>query len=157
PMPQLKRRENSPQDSHALSLASAQADHRLRRERARYFREGWCPNETQLLLLKAALLSDDAAIDAWHQWNRSVDIETLDEGSNRLIPLLSYNLERLGLGTDDSARFRGYRRKTWFRNQLSLRTLESTLESFRRIDLDAIVLKGIPLAFLYYPDASTRP
>lgn len=152
-----KRLELASYDRGARWPEHAQFDRALSRRHARYFGEGWCPSETQLLLLKAALLSGDAAIDAWHRWSSSVDIETRDEGSNRLLPLLSYNLERVGLRTAHSDMLRGYRRHTWFRNQLQMRTFESILASFRRIDLDAVVLKGIPLAFLFYPDSSTRP
>jgi hypothetical protein len=127
------------------------------RTRDAYSGEGWCPTEPQLLLLKAALLSGDEAIDAWRQWISFVDIETLDEGSNRLLPLLSYNLDRLGLRTPYSDRLRGYRRQTWFRNQLQMRTFVSILTSFKQIGLEAVVLKGISLAFLFYPDSSIRP
>jgi hypothetical protein len=127
------------------------------RTREAYSGEGWCPTETQLLLLKAALLSGDEAIDAWHRWVGSVDLESLDEGSNRLLPLLSYNLDRLGLRTPHSDRLRGYRRQTWFRNQLQIKTFESILTSLRQIGLDSVILKGIPLAFLFYPDSSIRP
>jgi|GEM_PF-2074612 len=66
-----------------------------------------------------------------------------------LLPLLSYNLDRMGLRTRYSYKLRGNRRQTCFRNRLQMRTFESTLVRFHRIVLDALVLKGIPLHFCF--------
>ena len=53
---------------------------------------GLLPTKEQELLLKAALLKGEEAIKAWHEWKTCVDIEFIDHGSNRLLPLLYFNL-----------------------------------------------------------------
>jgi hypothetical protein len=52
------------------------------------YKQGGCwPTEQQELLLKAALLKGEPAIQAWERWVSQVDINDLDQGSLRLTPL----------------------------------------------------------------------
>jgi len=45
----------------------------------------------QRLLLRAALLSGQDAIHAWENWIANVDIDRIDTGSYRLLPLLYHS------------------------------------------------------------------
>ena len=117
----------------------------------------WRPEALQQLLLKAALLSGPAAVGAWRAWSTRADLERLDEGSNRLLPLLSANLDRLGVSDDASGRLRGYRRRTWYVNQVKMKQLEVVLDAFARAGIATSILKGAALARAFYPDPSLRP
>ena len=52
------------------------------------------PTHEQELLLKAALLTGEACRKAWKAWKSRIDIENLDYGSSRLLPLASLLLVR---------------------------------------------------------------
>ena len=119
--------------------------------------EGWRPTDDQLLLLRAALLDGDDALAAWRVWSASADVERLDQGSNRMLPLVSYNLDRLGVSDPLSARLRGYRRQTWYKNQIWLSEMARFLAEFERAGLQTLVLKGTALVLLFYPDCGLRP
>jgi hypothetical protein len=119
--------------------------------------EGWRPTEEQLLLLQAALFDGEDALAAWRAWSARADIERLDPGSNRMLPLVSYNLDRLGVDDPLSARLRGYRRQTWYKNQIWLSEMARFLAEFERAGLQTLVLKGTALVLLFYPDCGLRP
>lgn len=52
------------------------------------------PTEDQSLLLRAGLLSEDDAIEAWHQVEPHLDLQRLGQASQRLPPLVYANLRR---------------------------------------------------------------
>ncbi len=56
---------------------------------------GWYPTRQQELLLRAALLDGDSARESWKEWRSAIDIDLIDLGSQRLLPLLYRNLNRL--------------------------------------------------------------
>jgi len=80
--------------------------------------EGDCwPTREQELLLRAALLQGNDAINAWHEWKSSVDIEQLDQGSYRLLPLLYRSLHIDGVEDPLMNKLKGVYRMTWYKNQ----------------------------------------
>jgi Uncharacterised nucleotidyltransferase len=94
-------------------------------------------SRTQQLLLKAAILSNSGAIAAWQQWKSEVDIETLDDASNVLLPQLYQNLLAHGIDDPEMARLKGVYRRTWYGNQLQLKTL--------KLVLGALAARNIPV------------
>ena len=73
-----------------------------------YMHEGGCwPTWEQESLLKAALLQGEEAIKAWHKWKSRVDVDQLDPGSLRLLPLLYRNLRTHGVEDPLMNRFKG--------------------------------------------------
>jgi Uncharacterised nucleotidyltransferase len=123
----------------------------------RYERSTSWPNPAQTLLLRAALLEGDPARHAWQHWQASIDVEHLDEGSFRLLPLLYGNLTRLEVRSPWLARFRGVHRQSWYRNQLLFRRTAGTLRALAAAGIETIVLKGVPLALEHYRDEAVRP
>ncbi len=57
------------------------------------------PEGTHLALLRAALLDGEAAAAAFREWRENIVFDDLDGGSFRLLPLLRWNLGRLGVKT----------------------------------------------------------
>ena len=115
------------------------------------------PDPAQRWLLEAALRDGDAAVGAWRQWVRAIEFDEMDAASQRLIPLLARNLERLDIDHPDRGRMRGIHRYWWSRNQILLHRLPQVLDVLRAERIDAMVLKGIPLALRYYDDIGLRP
>jgi hypothetical protein len=120
--------------------------------------KGGCwPNQNQEYLLKASLLKGKEAIDAWHEWKSNVDVDQLDMGSHRLLPLLYRNLHTQGVEDPLMAKFKGIYRHTWYKNQMLFHKIAAILNEFHNNDIQTMVLKGAALAELYYRDFGLRP
>ena len=93
----------------------------------------------QKLLLKACVLEGKEAIKAWQEWKESVDIETLDDGSNSILSQLYHNLVANQVEDWHMARLKGIYKRTWYNNQLLLKKLQNILEAFQESNIDTIV------------------
>ncbi len=118
---------------------------------------GPLPDPLQRSLLEAALRRDEVALDAFRSWERQVDLDTLEDASARLVPLLWWNLERLGVESRDARRMRGMHRYFWSRNQLHLRHGREVAQILAARDVPVMALKGTPLAVACYEDLGLRP
>ena len=115
------------------------------------------PREEHALLLQAALLTGDDALQAWTRWRSTADVERLDEGAKRLLPLLSANLDRLGVQDAVLARFVSLRRQVFFVNTARIAEAAGVLRLLESAAIDTIVLKGAALVSLNYPSRGLRP
>lgn len=118
---------------------------------------GFWPTRQQELLLRAALLQGKEAIDAWHEWKSRVDIDRLDPGSLRLLPLLYRNLRIRGVEDPLMNKFKGVYRLTWYENQMLFHNMATLLRSFHNAGIQTMILKGAALTLLYYGDYGLRP
>jgi hypothetical protein len=100
-------------------------------------------SRAQKLLLRAATLSDPGAIAAWQQWKSEVDIETLDDASNVLLPQLYQNLLAHGVDDPEMARLKGVYRRTWYGNQLQIKALNLVLAALAAHNIPVIRLGAI--------------
>ncbi|GBE01139.1 MAG TPA: hypothetical protein ENH07_03955 [Nitrospirae bacterium] len=119
--------------------------------------EGCRPDKQQELLLRAGLLQGKRALAAWEEWRSYVDIDNIDEGSYRLLPLLYRNLSRLGVKDPVMHKLKGTYRLTWYKNQTLFHHMASLVRSFHACGLETLILKGAALAPLYYNDCGVRP
>src|SRR4051812_37038860 len=71
--------------------------------------------ELERLLLRAALLDGDAALDAWERAKRLP--RHIDDAPYRPLPLLYRNLSALGVDDPDMERLKGVYRHCWSSNQ----------------------------------------
>ncbi len=120
-------------------------------------RPGHWPSPEGLQVLRIALLEGEPVERGWRGLRPRFDLDRLDEGSTRLIPLLERNLRRHGLENPWSDRMRGVYRYWWAHNQLLLGRLGVLL---RALDMEAVptlVLKGVGVSARYYGDAGLRP
>jgi hypothetical protein len=120
-------------------------------------RPGWWPTAEQDQLLRAALLTGDESRAAWDAWQTSVDITRIDEGSARLLPLLSRHGARLAMAPPLASRLRDRYRNSWSHNQVLFRQVAALLGAFRESGIDTMLLKGVALAVLHYRDDGARP
>jgi len=121
---------------------------------------GFWPTEQQELLLRAALLNGRDAADAWKEWRSRVDIDDinlLDPGSYRLLPLLYRNLNNQGVEDPLMMRLKGVYRLTWYKNQMLFHAMANILRSFHDAGIETMVLKGAALTLLCYKDYGLRP
>jgi len=117
----------------------------------------WRPSAQQVRLLRAGLLERDPAREAWREWRRDGgDIDELEQGAFRLLPLVYRNLGE-DFEDPDAARLKGIYRRSWTVNQLSMRVGRRALEALRGAGLEPLVLKGAALLPTAYRDAGARP
>ena len=116
------------------------------------------PTREQELLLRAALLQGEAALQAWQDWKTQVNLEQeLDMGSYRLMPLLYRNLRTLGVDDPLMGKLRGIYGREWYKNQMLFRAMAEVLRLFHAAGIETIILKGAALTLLYYQDHGLRP
>lgn len=121
-------------------------------------RDGGCwPTTRQETLLAAALASGDAAVRAWYAWGADSDLDQIDSGSRRLLPMVYRTLQRAGVSGPSLARLKSVYRHSWYTNQLLLANAATVLRAFEREGIQTLVLKGAALTALYYQDAGVRP
>jgi Uncharacterised nucleotidyltransferase len=116
---------------------------------------GLFPTADQEALLRAALCSPP---ELEPSLRRRLDRERLDLDypSLTLIPLLHRNLARHDADPGLSERLSGIHRWSWHRNQLLFAALSSALSALRAAGVEALLIKGVPLALGAYDDAGAR-
>jgi len=120
-------------------------------------RRGVWPTEPQQLLLQAALLDAPIATRAWTKWQEMVQIDAIDAASWRLIPLAYVNLKRLGVEDPLLLQAKEIRLYHWRCNQRLFQQSSIFLDQLQQLKIPVVVLKGVALAHLYYPDTGARP
>lgn len=121
------------------------------------FPGGCWPTPQQENLLRAALAQDESALDAWRAWRVEADLDALDQGSYRLLPLAYRNLACLGARDPLMPRLKGSYRRAWFENQLLFHRRAVLLRAFNAAGIPTMLLKGAALAPVYYKDYGLRP
>lgn len=125
-------------------------------EHSMEFMGGSWPTASQLLLLHAAFSERDSALAAWEQWKQRVDFGTIDNPSQKLLPLVYRRLTDLGLSDPLLGRLKGYYRLTWYKNQQLFHQAAPVLGSLAKAGIPSLALKGPALAVLYYHDLGLR-
>ncbi|MFN9372657.1 MAG: nucleotidyltransferase family protein [Planctomycetaceae bacterium] len=118
----------------------------------------WQPSRLQTLLLHACLDSDpNSARRHFGEWQRQLDLDHIDFGSYRLLPLLWKRIEALAFDSRDRERIKGVYRRTWYANQLVLARASLLVQSLAARQIPTMVIKGAPLALCDYGDPGQRP
>ncbi len=119
------------------------------------FRRLRLPRE-HLLALRAALLEGEEAQGAFAEWRRSVDFDTTDAPSYRLLPLIYRNLGS-GPGDDpDLGRMAGIYRRTWVLNTIQLREGERAIAALSEMGIPTVLLKGAAMIARWTDDPGVR-
>ncbi|MEB3829142.1 nucleotidyltransferase family protein [Phormidium sp. CCY1219] len=114
------------------------------------------PTFEQKRLLQAAVETSEKAIAYWEEWSASVNIETLDSESYRLLPLLYRNLSQYHIGDRPLAKLKGVYRRTWCENQVIFKKLTEILQEFEAASIPSLLIKDAALCLLYYSDIGER-
>jgi hypothetical protein len=111
----------------------------------------------QRVLLQAAILEKQSALEAWQQWRNRVDIEKLDSGSHHLLSLLYPNLIRHGIEDSHLSRLKVVYRRTWYANQLLVKSFGSILQGLQTAGIRSLVIGEMALVSTCYSDYGHRP
>jgi hypothetical protein len=120
-------------------------------------RTGPWPTPHERLLLEAALLDGDAARAAWQRWRSLADLDALDAGAQRLLPLLYRRLVALGVDDPELGRLKGVYRRSWYENQRLFHRAGAALTVLHGAGIETLVLKGAALSVGHYRDLGARP
>lgn len=112
---------------------------------------------SQELLLRAALLDDEPALEAWRRWKQVDSVTDTDHDSGRLFPLLCRHLLSLGIEDPDLPVLKSAYRHQWLANQHRLKRAEAALGVLHQAGIGTMVLKGAALALRHYGDLGVRP
>lgn len=113
-------------------------------------------NQEQQLILQAALLQGEAAINSWQRWRTLINIDDVDQDSYRLLPLLYRNLSAHNVTDPYIGRLKGVYRRIWVENQVWFQQIRSILGSFQEADIKIMLLKDPALNLHYYQDYGLR-
>ncbi len=111
----------------------------------------------QELLLRAALCQGEEALSAWRAWSNLVNLASIDGGSARLLPLLYHNLQLNCVADPPIGKLLEEYVQTWCHNEILFHELGNLLRSFQTNGIETLLLKGAPLALLFYKDLGLRP
>ncbi len=118
---------------------------------------GCWPDESQTQLLRAALLDGEEAREAYREWRRRApDLDAVDAGSYRILPLLADTMGRLGVHDELLARAAGIRRHAWSKNQLRAHRVAPAIRALQGAGIPVLILKGTAMTALYYGSAGLR-
>ena len=122
-------------------------------------RRQYLPSPEQEMLLKASLLEGHQALEAWQTWNESVNLDSLDPQSYRMMPLLHRNLSRLGVSFGRNfMKIKGISRLCWYKNSLLIASLKTVLDKMNFLGISPLALKGTALVLGgYYENPGLRP
>jgi hypothetical protein len=118
---------------------------------------GCWPTRAQELILRAAVLQGEPALDAWNEWRRTVNLDVIDYGSHRMVPQLYRNLQRHGVKDPLMERLKGVYRYYLYKNEILLHRIGSLLAAFEEAGIQTMALKGAALIQLYYRESGVRP
>lgn len=121
--------------------------------------DGRWPTPAQLLLLRVALAEDaTTAGAAWRAWRAGGgDVDALDVGSTRLLPLVSRTLREHGVQDPDLGRLRGLHRRSWYVNQRLVHQAASALVALGAAGIPTLLLKGAALVATHETELAVRP
>lgn len=120
-------------------------------------RDAWRPTPHQELLIHAAMDEGARGLAAWETWSAEANLDRLDVGSTRILPLLYRNLLALGVSHPAMSGFGKFYRHTWATNQLTIRQMGEVIAEFEKRGVQTLVLKGAALMVRYYKDLGVRP
>lgn len=131
-------------------------------------RVGCLPTPQQELLLRASLLEGQEARAAWQEWRQtnidqledpsSWNLDKLDDGSCRLVPLLFMNIKNIQpVQSSLHDKFKAGYIRTFCRNESLFYKTTNALLALENAGIKTLLLKGAALALLYYKDSALRP
>ena len=118
---------------------------------------GCFPNEDQELLLKTAFSKADKCIDSWRKWKSRADIDNLDYGSFRLLPLVYQRLTSQGVEDPLLMRLKSVYRYILAKNHQMFFKVIPILKALHENKIDTMLLKGTALTIRNYRSFALRP
>jgi hypothetical protein len=114
------------------------------------------PNQTQRLLLRAALDPPESAVKQFAAWSQLVDLNDVVGTGYRLLPLVDQNISSRLTDSTLQRRLRGIARHAWLRNSLRLRLWSSIMDTLAERQIPFLLMKGTAMMALLGDAAALR-
>ena len=115
------------------------------------------PSAVERLLLIAACRRDETAGRAWTEWLAARGPALATPASERLFPLVWWNLQRLGVSGPDVDTLKPFYRTSWGSAHILAGAAARATKSLRDAGIPAIVVGGVAIGSRYYDAAPLRP
>lgn len=116
------------------------------------------PTETQLDLLKAALLPAEQAATAWRRWKaRRLQFETLDQPSGRMLTQVWANRDAAAISAKDRAVLKRLYHRTLASNAAELSGALEIIPLLVDAGIPVLIFKGADLIAIYPEHLGLRP
>jgi len=115
------------------------------------------PTAEQQLLLRACLLNETEALQAWNEWQQHFESGSTDATNRRLFPALYSNLTKQKITGPLIDRFKEEYNRAWVHNQFAFNSAAKIISCFQQAGIATILLKGSGLILTIYEDAGLRP
>lgn len=114
------------------------------------------PTTSEELLLQAALLSDQLAIEAWKKWKEREEIDEVGAASQRLLPLVFQNLKKQGINDPLMDKMKGVYRYLFAENHASFHAYRPFFEELNRREIPFMFLNEAAVLLTVYSDFGLR-
>lgn len=109
------------------------------------------------LLLRAALLQGDGAATAWIRWESEFGLDHADGATLNLVPQIYRNLIAQGVEPESLKHLKGIYRHQWAKSQSRLPSLAEVFGAMHRESVTCVMLGGLAMRMIYYPESGFRP
>ncbi len=120
----------------------------------------WQPSPQHHALISVALAPTAAVAETWARYRNEVPVDaldTLDGGARRLVPLVAWRLREAGIDDAGTAPLRADLSASMLAARATMSSFAAVVETFEEAGFETLVLKGVGIAPLAYPDPGTRP
>lgn len=101
--------------------------------------------------------NNEDALIALKKWQTSLDLDRIDAGSYRLLPLVTWRLHELRHQSNIPPIFWGCLRQSWVSSKQMQKTAVAAIKHLNEKGVPALIFKGLMLDLVAYPKHGLRP
>ena len=117
----------------------------------------YLPNDSERLLLQALLAEDESAVIAAKAWLDTVDLDDLNLGIQRMVPLLYFRMRVWGMQHPCRPKVKAIYQYYWLADKRLRHQTEEVINILSELATPLVILKGLALGSTVYPDTACRP
>ena len=117
----------------------------------------YLPTASEHLLLQALLAEDESAVIAAHAWLDTVELEAINQGVQRMVPLLYFRMRAWGMQHPLRPKVKVIYQYYWLADKRLRYQTEEVINILSGLASPLVLLKGLALGSTVYPDTACRP
>lgn len=117
----------------------------------------YLPNASERLLLHALLDEDETAVIAAKAWLDTVNLDAINHGIQRMVPLLYFRMRGWGLKHPSRPKVKTIYQYYWLADKRLRHQTEEVINILSELSTPLVILKGLALGSTVYPETACRP
>ncbi len=117
----------------------------------------YLPNASERMLLQALLAEDKTAVIAAKEWLDTVDLDAINHGIQRMVPLLYFRMRAWGMQHPSRSKAKAIYQYYWLMDKRLRHQTEEVINLLSALASPVVVLKGLALGSTVYPETACRP